>query len=437
MIVINYTTSFKALDSYINSYNETKDNISEKIRQGASATAKDIIRIYGISLVKANAIEKVDIDNLPSLKTNNVQLSKMASASTRTIQRHVKRLQEAGIITNKLWHGTNSSYELWINPKILLAKCKTSQFEAKKALDTVLLKSLENDQNSMILNEPTPKCPHTDSCNTGNKKNNIIIGVHNSEDSQVLVRTSDRSGNDSGDNSSDDFKRSLHTLTVDVSGNDAGDKTGHTGRNVQKKIEETGGKVRDLRADQISREVKASGEDPARTASLNLYVSMLWILAKNVLYKDVFLTDRQEQIGKKLLYQWYEPVSDSNLSRIHQIYVERIAIVRKFVKKDPSKRFVQLPNRFFDPTNPSGFTGSKKWWEKQEKRKEEVRSKLILHAQIRRFINNEKKEPHKKKPPLPLYRECETRIGKLGDPLLLEQFHAAILNPTVNNHIYN
>ncbi|MEO9870394.1 MAG: hypothetical protein ABJQ69_03765 [Ekhidna sp.] len=437
MIVINYSTSFKALDSYIHSYNETKEHVAERIRQGALSTAKDIIRIYGLSLLKANAVDEIDINNLPSLKTNNVQLSKMASASTRTIQRHIKRLREAGIVTHKLWHGTNASYELWINPQILLAKCKKSPIEAKITLETSLQKSIEREQHSMILEESTTKCPHTDSGNTSNKRNNIIIEVHNSEDGQFSISTSHQSGNTTGDKSSNDLKRSSTSLTTVATGNTTGDISGDTGGKVQKKKEDTGGKMRSLRAGESSKGLKASDDDPVRTASLNLYTSMLWMLARNVLYKDVFLTEKQIEIGKKLLYQWYEPVSNTNLARVHEIYVERIGLVRKFVNKDPLKRFVQLPNRFFDPTNPSGFAGSKSWWNKQQVRKEEVRSKLILNAQIKRFINNEKKEPHKRKPPLPLYRECETRIGKLGDPLLLEQFHAATLHPVINNHIYN
>ena len=224
MIVINYTTSYKALDSYIDSYNETKENLSHKIRQGASATAKDIIRIYGISLIKANGVRNLDINNLPSLRTNNVQLSKMANASPRTIQRHVKRLQEAGVITKKIWHGTNSSYELWISPKILLAKEKRTLFEAKKTLDAALQKSLENDRKAEFLENSTPNCPHTESCNNS-YINNIVIGVHNPEIPPVTERT----GDDSGYHSGNEKKRRSLALTEQMTGNLSGNRSGHTG----------------------------------------------------------------------------------------------------------------------------------------------------------------------------------------------------------------
>ncbi|MBW4968757.1 winged helix-turn-helix transcriptional regulator, partial [Pseudoalteromonas sp. CR1] len=77
-----------------------------------ASTAKDIIKIYGLSLLKASNVTTLDLKNLPPLKTNNLQLAKMGNASPRTIQRHLKRLIDAGIIINKIWHGTNSGYDL-------------------------------------------------------------------------------------------------------------------------------------------------------------------------------------------------------------------------------------------------------------------------------------------------------------------------------------
>jgi len=436
MIVINYSTSFNALDRYIKKYNESKDQLSDQVRQGAAATAKDIIRIYGLFLVKANSIEEIAPKNLPSLRTNNVQLAKMGNASPRTIQRHIKRLREAGIITDKVWHGTNSSYELWINPEILLVRCRKTMQEVKMSLETALQRSLENDLETQVLEKPTTICPHTDTCNNSYKSNNLLKGVDNSKSPEQM----DAAGNVSGYNTGNSSKRSSLPLTdkIDDASYDTGNAgTGHTGEKVAEKIEDAGEKVRIKRAGKKgSGEMKAPGSDPARSASLSLYVTLLWSLAKNVLYNNTFLTERQQEIGKQLIYQWYEPVATGNLSSVHQIYVERIGLVRKFIEKDPERRFVQLPYKYFDPDNPNGFSGTKKWWKEHEKRKAEVQAKLILHAQIRRFINNEKKEPHKQKPPLALYRECETRVGKLGDPVLLEQFHAAILNPTVKQQLY-
>lgn len=49
--------------------------------------------------------------------------------------------------------------------------------------------------------------------------------------------------------------------------------------------------------------IKNTLKDEAHAASVHFYVDMLWTLAKNVLYKDTFLTERQEVIAKKFLKQ--------------------------------------------------------------------------------------------------------------------------------------
>src|SRR4051812_9582070 len=109
MIVIHYPTAFKALDCYIDTYNECAENRKDKLRTGAVMTAKELIRIYGISLLKANGSKEIVAENLPTLQTNNMQLAKLVKCSSRTIQRHVLKLQSAGIITSKIFHGSNSN----------------------------------------------------------------------------------------------------------------------------------------------------------------------------------------------------------------------------------------------------------------------------------------------------------------------------------------
>jgi hypothetical protein len=123
------------------------------------------------------------------------------------------------------------------------------------------------------------------------------------------------------------------------------------------------------------------------------------------------------------------------MADVHQVYVDRIGLVQKYISKDPEKRYVQLPDKYFDPKNSSGFTGTKTWYYQLKKREFEVQKKLILHAQIRRFLNNEKKETAKQKPRLELFRSCETRLGKLGKPELVNQFHASVLNHSTHKFL--
>lgn len=401
MSIIHYTRAFNALDHYVDHYNHQTKTLSQNVRQAMILTTREIIKIYALSLLKANSIAPIDPDNLPPLRTNNVQLAKKANASTRTIQRHIARLRDANIITAKKWRGSKADYELHINPDILLVTRDNPVNKVKTPLKVCQNATAENQSFEKT---QTPNCPHTDTSNNS-YINNIIISVDklkNTRCSLPLTR-SEASRNASG-----------NTLT------------GYTGKIAPKTVEGAGEIARKRRATaQTGAEI--SEAVVARSASLSVYVKSLWTLARNTLYKDHYLTQHQEQRALELLKLWYEPVSDKKLPKVHQVYVERITMVEKYINRDTERRYVQLPHQYFDPNNPSGFAGTRQWYNNQKKRELELQHKLILQAQIRRFLNNEKKETATQKPRLELYKSCETRIGKLGQPELLKAFHAAVL----------
>ena len=192
--------------------------------------------------------------------------------------------------------------------------------------------------------------------------------------------------------------------------------------------------MRNIRAtDQTGAEI--SDADVARSASLFVYVKVFGSL-REIHFTKIITSRKVKKNGLwNYLQLWYEPVSDKMLSKVHQVYVERIAIVEKYIAKDSERRFIQLPHQYFDPNNSSGFTGTRKWYYDQKKRELEVQQKLILHAQIRRFLNNEKKDTTKQKPRLELYKACETRIGKLGQPELIKAFQAAVLDHSTHSFL--
>jgi len=410
MPIIQYSSAFNALDLYVKQHNSVTQDLSSHVRQAMILTAREIIKIYSLSLLKANNIQAVDFENLPSLRTNNVQLAKRCNASTRTIQRHLKRLTEAKIIIKKTWHGSNSSYELWLNDDILLIDGRKAVNKTIEALKTGKSETTKNQ--SFKKNIPTT-CPHTDSGNNS-YINNLIIGVDKSKKE----------------------RSSLPLTSLNESRNATGNAfTGYTEVKCPKKNESAEGNARKKRVTHQTGE-KKSPLDLARSATLKIYVSSLWKLAQNTLYRGVYLNQYQIDAAKKLLYKWYEPVPEKSLSIVHQAYVERIEIVRKYLDKKPTERYVQLPDKYFNPENPSGFTGTKKWHESHKKRQKEVQLKLTLQAQIRRFIANENKISSKQKPRLALFRQCETRIGKLGKPELLQQFHASVINHSTYNFLH-
>ena len=166
--------------------------------------------------------------------------------------------------------------------------------------------------------------------------------------------------------------------------------------------------------------------DTTRHAFLSKYVQELWGLAREKLYKDTWLNKRQCTIAQTLLYRWYEPVSNDKLAYVHQVYVDRIDLVYRYIEKDRLHRFVTLPYLYFDPNNPDGFAGTKSWYEAEKTYKWDLKLQRILRQQIRKFKRNEAKDTAVARPRLEVYRECEQRLGKLKVPKLLNKFYAAV-----------
>ncbi|GAA0892584.1 hypothetical protein GCM10009122_22630 [Fulvivirga kasyanovii] len=483
MKIINYSHSYKALDRYIEEYNMPRTAIADKLRGGVVLTAKEIIRIYGISLLKSNAIAPGE--ELPSLRTNSQQLAGFIKSSDRTIRRHINRLSEAGIITEKVWHGSNADYELWINTKVLYINTYEAVDKSKNDREGEKEETPPKTAGAHFENSERTKCPHT---YAGNTKNNIVNAVDN------ILKDQPEGLNIPPGNEKN--RRELSLTGVDITGNDRSEQqtaphenadegpqltgnvvSGYTGEKVIEKNQATSKEKQSEAAEQTGNErlsqikspefhqekqQKAGNDTPdepepvrdtlppqtkdtgekvplraesdqqdhaARSTFLKMYSTQLWNLALNVLYKDRHLTESQIQAGEHLVKKLYEPVNTNSLARIHQKYVERIYMAGKFVQKEPAKRYVQLPDRYFSIDNPSGFIGTKKWYEKQKQREKEIHGRTVLRAQIRRLMNARKKGRDKEQLSLQLFRECETRVSKLNDPGLLDQFYAAVLDP--------
>ncbi len=400
MLPIHYPTTYKALDSYIDLYNQ-KQLSSGKIKASVLLTAKEIIRIYGAFLIKEINKGKfqLEVDEIPPLRTNNVQLSKLTKSSPRTIQRHLKRLEKVGVIISKSFRGTNGGYDLLINPNILSIRGRKGVYNEKNSFNTT--KNWEAE-NQLFKNSNTTKCPHTYPSNN-RYFNNIIIDVDNSF--------------------SINQKNSRNERLTLFTGNVTGNAERKTGEEINKAERKAGEWVNE--ASQIV--------DSARSASLKAYASALWKLAQNTLYANTPLTDHQKQIGEQLLYKWYEPVDEKYLQNIHIQYCQRIEIVRKYVEKSPDTRFVPFPYQFFDPENKNGFTATKAWYKKHRSRKWEIRKKLIFLSQVRK-VKQCLKSKNAQSSMLEIYRSSEKRIKALKDDKLLNEFYKQLIPKNTNTY---
>ena len=431
MNIIHFSTVFKRLDHFVKTHNSNSPTLSTHLRQPMVATAKEIIKIYSLSLLKAQKIAPLDLDNLPPLETNSVQLATMTNVSPRTIRRHIRRLLDANVLTEKVFRGRKANYELRFNSEILLIS-GVKAVESNK--NTAVKQKNKSTDNQTYKNYIRTRCPQPNPSNNG-YINNVIIGVDKKLNrSSLSLTTQNLTGNDSGNKFSryveeEGGKKINEPLTQGTPG------AKFSSRNTTQKHsffddveeEEKSGGAKEQAKDTDSR-LAASRFD-----SFKPYVDSLWKLAKETIYKDTYLTEHQQTRAKELLLDWYAPVREPDLPKVHSVYVKRMELVQKYLAKDPENRYVQLPDRYFDVNNKHGFTGTKSWYKTHIRAKRKTRLKLIMHAQIRRFINNENKETSKQLSPLQLFKECEKRVGSLNAPELLNQFYVSIVNNTTFN----
>ena len=427
-MILNYSSSFELLDDFVASYNTSQDSHGTRVRQAMVSTMKEILRIYGAFLRKACTISEIAPANLPTLRTNNVQLARRTHASGRTIKRHINRLINSGIITQKIGHGSNASYELCISPEILWINGVGPVHNPSDLQHTIEKIAADNQSDTNL--KPT-SCPHTETYKKTYKRNNRIITVDKldnppeEETEKVEVRSSlpltAFSSTSRKCKKKTKKTRRKDPLNEDARRKDAWREAGKTGgENAQKR--QTG--ARNFHTDRKHQE-----ENPAhnadRHAFLSTYVQELWSFAVRELYNDVWLNKRQQRLGVRLIYDWYASVTPGALEKAHQQYKRRIRMVREYVKKDPDHRFVPLPFQFFDVHNPNGFRKSKQWYEAEQEHLKFLELQRITSATIRKFKRNQEKDTGQGVPPLELFRQCEQRIGKLGVPRLLDRFYAS------------
>lgn len=383
MIAIHYPTAYRALDNYVDRFNSQTSQSSHKLKTATVAAAKEIIRIYGVSLLKKNN-QRANPEQLPPLFTNNKQLATLVKCSSRSIQRYMIRLRQASIVTGKVHHGPNANYELWINPEILWAN---SGFQPET--NNVLLKQPGLKNVLTHVNTPVFGPQRTDRLPSysGNFKNNIQNEVDN-----------------------------VDFLEIDDSGNISGNT-----RKIAERSDVPGNKS----------SAAAAGDYPGNEDENKLIsplVDEFWTAAKKQLYPCTTIIPRQEATARKLIRELYCQKSNRDLQEVHAAFLQRISLAAEYVQKDPIKRFIPLPYIYFDSTNAKGFTGTEEWYWQSGRYKDNMRKEILLERLIKRYRNNDKAPLSQRLPVLKLYKACEQRLAVYGDEELINKFYTAVID---------
>lgn len=384
---IDFTPTFNKLREVFILYNEKLKLIKPQqyrklsLKSTHMETARELIRWYGAYLHK-NKVKQLDPERRFWITNSGVAKKKLQNRCT--IYRHILILQQSGVITNKIFHGSSCGVEIEINKGLLVYKklkgdsiariqaelfrCEAEQIKQGDGLKTDIVARLSNNDSR-------------DPIETLNK--NMKSGFVDNENKPETF----------------DWKQ--------------GNKSSGTG-NTQ--LIESG---------QVKQETRVAGGDPAFSEFIDYFTHRAWGFAKSVLYKNKEFTMAQEEQTWKYIREYFSLIRHELFTRpfaerIFKDFCERILLAKKFVDKSP-QRFIPFPWIYFDKHFEGGFAGTLRWLkavkQKRERQKGYYSNLSFLVNQYQRFMHE---------PTLVNYRLGEKEIAKKKDLRLMEIYQNCV-----------
>ena len=342
---LEFNISKKVIDLCGDKYNEGKINSDEKLKRGHFELMYELIRLYRSRLNNNNLLPdylKVNYDKL-SVSTNNKILAERLHCSVSAIKRQRERLRNAGMIT-ETWHGTNNSYEVFIETGFLAV------FDLENPSYSPKLNFVDYQETKIYISS---------------KRALFTVSYRLHLNKTVIV--------------CEKLVPCLKVKSLDV-GNTS---LGYTQKRVQnlpenKKEDNDYWEKVDTKAEKLQ-QLKRN----AAKALVNKYVTLM------LKDKEVFAGEIYK--AANIVEENYFPKNDSeSINYLMGVYSERIDFAKKYSEMHEEYK-APFPARYFDIHNHrNGFTTTKKWYadnknwnsiENKEKRNEK-QNNLKLHREL-------------------------------------------------------
>ena len=423
---------------WIDKYNLGQINLRDRVRQSHRDLAEKLIYYYykQIRTEQAFGNQLRPGDKLPSLRTNNRQLCQALKCHENSIINQRKRLKQAGLIQMEVYHGTYADYEIHLNPAILHVQCKAGkQNEVGQFLnfEEKLIASLPNHMSQNLGPTVTstyqvtkelielsgvdfPQIADSQSLDTAKDVENCKNTVENAPGSVENPQNSVGQGT---------------PLVTDGTGNETGKTAGapaagNTPPSSAAPPQRSGNVPADTSPIDI-REVLS--HLPGELAGqITRKINLIWACVELNLYQDAWLSDSQVEAGKALLAEYLAYAKPSKYQAGTNEIIERIMLVKRWLDTAPKgeKRWIPLPNAYFDFRNETnGFRKTKSWLKHHRMQK----SQIFQKGQLTRYINLYVKacEPGSTHSRSDIYRKAQKRLGRIN-PELLQKFNEIILS---------
>jgi hypothetical protein len=361
---------------------------------------------------------------------NSKAIATMTGMSDRSARRHVNKLLATGFLNEKVFKGTNTSFELKINPEFLVAR-------PQKQLTEMLINQHVQRYPGMPINPFTYKhytsarpsftdfpngilrtiCPHIE-INPDTFNNNIL--------SNGIV-----------DNCLHTKSKRPHKLSVinnDLkipAGAENPDNKNPEQTNVRQGVNQNQSYQQKIEREQ------QKNIPPTALSLVFSFTETAWNFAHSLLYENRQFLPEQEQTAKSFIAGFFLVFAKSNknrrISSCYDDFVLTIQIIHEYTRKRVDW-MIARPEYFFDPHFKGGFYGAAKDWLPKQKHKQKqtkdwnTNKKLV--AKLYHYYSSD--------PTFERYRKCTQRLGKLKNKKFLDTFNACVLeNENYNTQFLN
>ncbi len=424
---IKWRKSKDLLEAYIRQHNSGQPALRYQLRSTHKQLAEQLLYLYSVAIDReqqyGDAVRQGK--SLPLLRANNVQLAQKLGCSERTVINLRKRLVDARVITQEVFHGGNAQYELQINPQVLHIEqtgrpenviyyfavgYRPSQQQAPEKLSGGGVKSLRHTVSSTI--PGTNKLIELSGANFQQGAENQQIEAKKPVE-KVLKAEENRAGGvenpqtGSGPGTNGEPTTGYTTAT---SGPETPPQVATAPpEHAPEHIEEVVGHLPREIADQIRR-----------------HVTVIWTAANLQLYADRYIHDQEADRAKAALAEYFAYARPDRFGAGASEILERIILVRRWIDRcarKGQKKWLKLPGTYFNFRNPRGFVATKKWYRQHIQAKAEIKGKELLTKAINEYVKSLK--PGARISTSETYRRISQRLGK-WDKALLDRFHQQI-----------
>lgn len=426
------TKVLEFVENYNNSLPPTASGrrpLGKMLRQQHVHLIEHLVELYYLEIKKARYHGQAPElgDTLPSFRTNNAQLAYRLNCSERTIRGLRKRLKAAGVIEAEHWHGTNSSYEIWLNPDLLhMTTPETDHLNIASQFARPACSRPEFLQKKPagLLSAQMKTLPHT----VSSKPLLVTTSLNklSGADSQPAVENQAVTPPDGVEKPQKAGENAGKPVDNQQMSNDGLHKTGYrTGMRNSGNNAPPVAAAPPQKAPETLAEVLA-GLPERQALNLDRITQTLYRTAVTTLYRDWWIADAEAERTRARLAEYlrYAPVEKWKAGATE--VMERMALVRKWIERNHGDGYrMNLPSRYFDVRNETkaAFVRTKKWFKDHKAAQREIHNRVLLTKAVREYLAS--LEPGADVGPAETYRRISQRLNK-RDRSLLELFHQQI-----------